>query len=100
MQNQNNQNLFSQLNLETAQISWPELERFFAAGMLVQIDASLDLVDVAVKISQDDKPYIESLISDGKIKPVSDSQAIGWQQQNASLWAVVIKPWVLVQDKK
>ncbi|MGH1487118.1 MAG: DUF2288 domain-containing protein [Cellvibrionaceae bacterium] len=98
-ENKNAQAISSQLNLETAQVDWSELERFFAAGMLVHIDASLDLIDVAVEISQDNKSFVEKHMNAGTVKPVEDSQAIQWQQNQTRLWAVVIKPWVFVQEK-
>ena len=29
--------------------------------------------------------------------PVSDLQAQDWYQQDSEVWAVVVKPWILVQ---
>lgn len=96
---QDTASLFSELNLETAQIAWSELQRFFAAGKLIAVDVSLDLVTVAVTVAQDNKQQIEQWINENKIKPVDDQQAKQWLNQQALLWAVVVKPWVLVQHK-
>jgi hypothetical protein len=97
--NKNAEEIFSELNLETAKIAWNELQRFFAAGSLIWVDASLDLVQVAVEIAQDNKQYIEEQMNLDTIKPVEDEQAKSWQDTQPNLWAVVVKPWVLVQEK-
>jgi len=35
---------------------------------------------------------------DLQLGPVTDSQARAWIDSDATLWAVVVKPWVLVQE--
>lgn len=36
--------LYAKINLETAQIPWKELERFFAAGRIISVDDSVDMI--------------------------------------------------------
>lgn len=57
----------------------------------------MNLVDVAARIATDDKAVIETLIAEQQFGPVSDEQALAWVETDASVWAVVVKPWVLVQ---
>ena len=73
--------------------------RFFASGNMVQIDSSLDLIDVAAAIAKDDKDSVSEWMNNAKMAPVSDQQAAIWHEQQATLWAVVVKPWILVQNK-
>jgi hypothetical protein len=84
---------------ETARINWLELQKFYAAGSLIQVSAELDLVDVAFAFSQDDKTSVQHWLQSGQVDRVSDTQAVLWLEQQAELWAVVISPWILVQDK-
>jgi hypothetical protein len=84
---------------ETARINWLELQKFYAAGSVVQVSAELDLVDVAFAFSQDDKAAVENWLQAGLVDRVGDAQAQLWVEQKAELWAVVISPWILVQDK-
>jgi hypothetical protein len=86
------------LVLETAQIAWQELQYFFARNMAVYVSDDLDLVDVATKIAVDNKAAIEQWMRSGKIAKVSNEQAKNWHAADAKVWAVVVKPWVLVQD--
>ena len=84
---------------ETARINWLELQKFYAAGSVVQVSAELDLVEVAFSFSQDDKTAVQNWLQAGLVDRVSDTQAQLWVEQKAELWAVVISPWILVQDK-
>ncbi|NOQ34507.1 MAG: DUF2288 family protein [Methylococcaceae bacterium] len=88
------------INLETSKMPWSELQRFFASGMAVFVTADLDLVEVAFQFSQDNKVAVETWMNAHKIGVVSDEQAQDWSEKEAVLWAVVVKPWILVQDKE
>lgn len=92
-----NNELEQQINLETAQIRWHELQRFFASGNAIAVDSSLDLTHVAAQIVGDNATQIKNWMDAGLVDAVKDSQAATWYEQDALVWAVVIKPWVLVQ---
>ncbi|GGY80656.1 hypothetical protein GCM10011613_27130 [Cellvibrio zantedeschiae] len=96
----NEKDLASELVLETAQIHWHELQRFFASGNAIAVDESLDLIYVATQITQDNATQVKEWMEAGLVDAVKDSQAQEWYDQNATVWALVIKPWVLVQYKK
>ncbi len=85
------------LNQETSQITWKELQRFFATGQAISVSTDLDLIDAAYAVSQDNAAQVEKWMVDGKLSPVSDNQAIDWLKADAMVWTVVVKPWVLVQ---
>ena len=86
------------VNLETSKIAWKELQRFFAGGTAVFVAATLDLVDVAYQFSIDNKAQVALWLQNRQIAPVSDQQAISWLESDTEVWAVVIKPWILVQE--
>jgi hypothetical protein len=87
----------AKVNLETSRMAWKELQRFFASGVAVAVDAELDLVEVAYQFSKDNKAQVERWLVIGKVGKVSDQQAAAWVEADAELWAVVVSPWVLVQ---
>ncbi len=86
-----------QINLETAQIHWHDLQRFFAGGNAIAVDPSLDLTHVAAQIAADNATQLKHWMDSGLVDAVKDSQALQWYGADALMWAVVIKPWVLVQ---
>lgn len=96
----NKKDLASELVLETAKIHWHELQRFFASGNAIAVNESLDLIHVATEITNDNATQIKAWMDAGLVDAVKDSQAQEWYEQNAIVWALVIKPWVLVQHKK
>jgi hypothetical protein len=97
---ENDTELRIKINLETARLSWAELERHFAQGTVVYVSEELDLVDVAVRISHDDKESIAAWMAEGKVGKVTDVQAQTWAQSDAMLWTSVVNPFILVQPEK
>lgn len=91
--------LRTKLNQETSRIAWTELLRFFAAGSVIAVDEELDLIEVAVQISNDNKAQVEQWLLAHEVEKVSDAQARTWLEADATLWAVVVNPWILVQHK-
>ena len=89
-----------EIHSETSKIAWSELQRFFAAGRAIYISPELDLVEVALQIANDNSDLVRKWMDEGKLAPVSDDQARYWIGTDAIVWAVVVKPWVLVQDIK
>lgn len=85
------------VNLETSQIAWKELQRFFANGTAVFVAPDLDLVDVAYQFSIDNKDRVASWMQNNQLALVSDQQATDWFEADAEVWAVIVKPWILVQ---
>ena len=89
----------AQLNQETARAPWRELQVFFATGKAVWVDSSLDLLEVAVALKHDSIDQVKQWQSQQLVAVVSDQQALGWYDNDRLLWTVVVKPFVLVQDK-
>lgn len=87
----------AKVNLETSQIPWKELQRFFASGSALVVSEELDLVEVAFQMSQDNAAQIQQWMAAGKFGKVSDAQAASWYEADALMWVVVVNPWVLVQ---
>lgn len=85
------------LNLETARITWKELEVFYAAGNVISVSPKLDLINVALVITQDNSEQLKTWTEQGLVDAVTDDQAKTFHENQASVWAVVIKPWILIQ---
>lgn len=90
--------LKEKINLETGRIGWPELQRHFARGLLVVVSPELDLVDVAAAFNKDDKQKVAEWMHQQTLVRANDEHARRWESQQAEFWAVVVAPWVLVQE--
>jgi hypothetical protein len=92
--------LRSKINLETAAYPWSELLRHFAGGTVLVVQPGLDLVEVAFHMAEDHADVISALLEHGQMGKVSDEQAQAWLEQDAQHWTVVVKPWILVQERQ
>ena len=88
------------LNAETAKMEWHELERFFAKGVVIRVDSSLDLIIVAAAIVEDDKDAVAAWMADDLVGPPGDKEVTAWVEYAPLFWAVVVAPWVIVQEIK
>jgi hypothetical protein len=88
----------AKLNLETAQVAWTELQRFFAQGSVIWMDESLDMIEVAHCIAQDDSGAIKAWMDKELLAQVKDEQAKHWLSDDTWLWSVVVRPLILVQE--
>lgn len=86
-----------QLNLETAEVYWPEIQVFFAQGKLLVVAPQLDLVEVATLIADNQVDQLKQLIANEQVSFASTE----WVKKHCSdvtlLWAVVVAPYVLTQ---
>lgn len=92
--------LAQKLNLETGKIDWPELQRYFARGVVICVNPELDLIRVAEAVGLDQAAAIETYIKRNQLVRASDKHALDWEERRPLFWAVVIAPWVLVQEIK
>ncbi len=88
------------LNAQTGRISWKELQRQFAAGVVLIVSGDLDLIDVAVRIIEDDREQVEGWLEVGRLSRAETAHAKAWESAQAEFWAVVAAPWVLVQESR
>jgi len=93
------QQLHARLNAEAAKIPWRELQRHYARGAIMLLDADQDLIASAVQLACDDQASAERWSDQGGLRRANDEDARDWLQRDAMLWAVVVAPWVLVQEQ-
>ncbi|MGB0867714.1 MAG: DUF2288 family protein, partial [Granulosicoccaceae bacterium] len=63
------------LNQETGVIAWEELARHFARGVVIRLDASLDLVEAAQAVLNDDAERVGYWQRSGQLRRASDDDA-------------------------
>ena len=88
----------SHFEQEMAPISFQELQKFFARGLLITTATHLDLVEVALAVHADDTEQIQRWLQQGDLVRAHDDHAKKWVAELAVLMAVTVAPWVLVQE--
>jgi len=90
--------LRAKLNRETAQLTWPERERYSARGDVIKVATGMDLVDTALHVAENNAATVQAWLADGRIARAELSDAEDWHARQPMFWAVVVAPWVLVQE--
>lgn len=90
--------LRTRLNAETGKLLWPELERHFARGVVIRVAQDLDLIDAAARVVEDDKAVVAEWMEQGRMGHPSMEEARDWVERQPAFWAVVVAPWVLIQE--
>lgn len=91
--------LYAKLLGETASITWTELQPFFAKGALLWVEPSLDLIEVALAVAQNEADKVSAWLASGEVGKVAEAKALELVERDPVLWAVVVAPWVLIQDR-
>ncbi|VVE86789.1 DUF2288 domain-containing protein [Pandoraea bronchicola] len=91
--------VYLRLLSETAKIDWKDLESFFARGVLLYVAPGVDLVSVAEAVANDDKDTVSQWLSSGMVQRMQANHATDFAERTPELWAVVVAPWVLVQER-
>ena len=91
--------LYLKLLGETARISWQELQPFFARGALLSVGAGLDLVEVAEALAEDDRIRVAGWLANNELESVTAPLAEDLLNRDPELWAVVVAPWVIIQER-
>ncbi len=94
------QSMTEKLHSETALMHWLDLQTFFAKGMVLHVDKSLDLIKTAVLFAEDMADDLAPQIENEMITHPSNDQARAWYEANIELWTVVVAPYILVQEQK
>lgn len=97
--NQEPSTLYAKLLGETSTIEWDALQPFFAKGDLLWVDPALDLIEAAQAVTQDDAEKVAAWMASGVLGKMTEAQALDVLERNPQLWAVVVSPWVMVQER-
>jgi len=96
---ENTSTLYAKLLGETAVIAWQELQPFFARGALLWVDPALDLIAVAQAVAEDQRQLFGEWLLSGQVEKLSESRALDLYERDPTLWAVVVSPWVMIQER-
>jgi len=86
------------LNAQAGKLVWADIEKHFARGVVIKIGPEMDLIEVAATIVEDNKALLESWMKDASVCNADEKDAKDWLQRQPEFWAVVVTPWVVVQE--
>ena len=90
--------LKTKLNRDTAKINWSALQEHHQKEAVIRGENSQDLVTVAGEFVQDNHSQVKEWLDQGAIAKVGIERGQQWLEDDIELWAVVVAPWILVQE--
>ena len=63
------------------------------------VEPALDLIEVAQAVAENKADKVSAWLASGEVGKVAESRALELVERDPVLWAVVVAPWVLVQDR-
>lgn len=101
--NMSKKQLIEKLHGETALLSWSEIMPHYARNVVFRVASHVDLIELAAIMIEDDAGAIQSAMQSNQLAKLDVATAKKWANNESSkltLWAVVVAPWVLVQESK
>lgn len=96
--NKESSSLREQLEKEAGSITWSELVRHFARGVVIRVEVGVDLIEVAACFAADDTETLQTWLTEKSVARASDDDARYWTEAEPDFRCVVAAPWVLVQE--
>ena len=91
------QDLRSKLEAEIGLADWKVIRPHFLRGAIIIVSPELDLIDVAIKVAEDDTYATKDWIEKGKLTKPLPEDAKRWEEEKEELTSLVVEPFVLVQ---
>lgn len=66
---------------------------------MLWVSDDVDLIEAAQAVSQDEAGKVAQRMAEGALDKVSDTQALDFAERDPVLWAVVVSPWILIQER-
>ena len=63
------------------------------------VDPGLDLIAAAEAVAQDEGEKVAAWLAGDKLGKLSETRALDLFERDPQLWAVVVSPWILVQER-
>lgn len=82
----------------TGEVGWEELRPHYENGALLFVDLSIPIVDAGLAIANDDIDRVAEWRGNGDLVNPSDPHAEYWKKSGARFRALVVSPFVLIQE--
>lgn len=95
-----NANLRKKFEIEIGPADWKTLRPHLLRDAVILVAPDLDLIDVGIKVAEDDKAAIVQWIRAGKLTKPTPREAAVWEKGETDPLAVIVSPFVLVQQRR
>ena len=90
-----------QLSKDVANINWQDLLPHAKRDAIIVVAESLNLLDVAIAIAEDNTVSVQQWINNKSISKPSSEQLTDWNQEMQKQFVtVIVQPFVIIQEVK
>lgn len=93
------ESLKQKLNRDTAKIRWSALSSYKQNESIIEVGNDLDLIDVACEFVNDNTAQVKRWLESGLLIKIDETTIQAWTLADPEVWAVVVPPWILIQQK-
>lgn len=86
------------LRKEIMMVPYVELEPHVQRASVIEVDESLDFLEVALSIAKDDKALISALIMKKLLNRATENDYNRWKNDKRFFNFIILQPYVLVQN--
>jgi len=78
-------------------VDWQYLKTHFEKGVILYVDASLQLTEVGKAIATDKRSQVDRWLKTGDLLKPGPPHAEHWESTQAKFMAMVVSPFILIQ---
>ena len=90
-------NLRDKLTKELETVEWAAIVPHFERGGVVEIDQSLNLVDVGIAMANDNSEIVSAWLKDGLMTQPDEAKTQIWKSEKTTFQFLIVQPYVLIQ---
>ena len=79
-------------------VDWQYLKTHFEKGVILYVDASLQLTEVGKAIATDKRSQVDRWLKTGDLLKPGPPHAEHWESTQAKFTAMVVSPFILIQS--
>ena len=92
-----NLELKAKLRQEIGTVVWPRLQPHAERGVLFEVVAELDLLEVGVAVAEDRTEQVKKWLTEGHLLRPGPEKITAWHQEGGVFTALIVKPFVFFQ---
>ena len=84
---------------DLAEVCWRELKIHLQRDAIITVSATLDIIEVAEAVADDNKEVVENWIGNKQLGKPTEDQLNSWEKIQEKLFRMlIVQPFILIQE--
>ena len=89
--------LSKKLSEELQSVEWDALIPHFERDAVVEVDSTLNIIDVGVALANDNSTLVAGWLQSGHLLKPTKEQSQAWSESKSFFQFIIVQPYVLIQ---